>query len=166
MAPQRGATVLAGRGTPHWLVHALAGIALTFVVGLGAAVAATTAPPLAVFLMFLALLCAAYPAAALAGARQRSQLRLSEEGFTIGPFDHFIPWAAIERFEVMERGAARLVAFDAASGSDLASLRWVRRIAGHDGALTESYGKDPYELAALLEAWRRAALRRAHGYNS
>jgi hypothetical protein len=79
-----------------------------------------------------------------------------------GPMHVLLPWTAVERFGVLERRGRRRVAFDFSAGSDAAAAaRVTRRFTGHDGALTDSYGKDPDDLAALLEAWRRDAIRRA-----
>ena len=159
----RTLVLTAPAGARQTWVHVLVGLAVTLALALAAVIAAGSAPSLALLLGFLAFLCATYPAAAIAVGRRRPELRLTEEGFTVsGPMHLAVPWSAVERFAVLERRGRRLVAFDYSADSDLASIgRWVRRFAGHDAALTDSYGKDPDDLAALMEAWRRAAMRRA-----
>lgn len=162
MSVDRQALVLtAERGAQSW-AHVLVGIAVTIAFVMAAVIAAESAPPVAFVLAFLTFVSAVYVTVTMSMVRRRPELRLTEEGFTVsGPMHVAVPWAAVERFAVLERRGRRLVAFDYSADSDLAPIGWVRRFAGHDAALTDSYGKDPDDLAALMEAWRRAARRRA-----
>jgi hypothetical protein len=90
-----------------------------------------------------------------------SYLRLDNEGFTTCSLfrSHTFRWSDVERFEVARISTNKMVVFNF---SDTYLRQEVGRkiataMAGYEGALPESYGLSPEELAKLLNRHRLAA---------
>lgn len=88
----------------------------------------------------------------------RFDLRLNQSGFAFGTLlgRHAYSWCDVQSFGIAGFGQNRLVAITFVPGvhdGRLTSL--VRKWAGFDRLLIDSYGLPVEELAQLLESWRR-----------
>lgn len=108
-----------------------------------------------------------------------SYLEVGPEGFTMCSVfrARITPWSAVESFEVGRLGGAtpgspRTVVFN--YSSDYAEHEMARNLAssmsGHEGALPDTYGMAPQELADLLNRYREhyteASKLRAKGHTA
>jgi hypothetical protein len=107
---------------------------------------------------------AACPAFALMILRG-STLRLDADGMQLyqGLKRSHYRWADVSEFAVADVGALSpaqtlMVAFDDANTSEGRLAAVNRRLIGYGGALPDSYGMTPWQLAALLNEWRQRAL--------
>ncbi|HMK68951.1 MAG TPA: hypothetical protein VK433_10410 [Stellaceae bacterium] len=93
---------------------------------------------------------------------ERRSLLLTVKGFTIHSLfrNYFIDWADVAEFGVSSVGHRRMVCFNYAPGYNRSAI--IRRLsvgfAGFEGGLPSSYGLKVMQLAALMSAYRAAAL--------
>lgn len=88
-----------------------------------------------------------------------SQLKLSEEGFTITSLfkSHLIKWEDIERFYISNIGRRKAVVFDYSKNHKKhnAGKAIAKAVAKVHGALPDNYGMKLEDLAKLLNEWKR-----------
>jgi hypothetical protein len=99
-------------------------------------------------------------------------MRVSGIGGGSGPGAGFYPWEAVSPFTHADLGGVRSVLFDLDPTYPHPVLRrrhrlrsWSKATYGHDSALTEIYGLDAADLAAVLNEWRDRAILGAAGSN-
>lgn len=88
-------------------------------------------------------------------------LRLTPDGFTVCSLFRSCTcrWNDVERFQVARRGWNRTVAFNFVADFDGHSTgrEIAARLAGHEGALPDTYGMSCGDLAALLNRYKERA---------
>lgn len=87
-----------------------------------------------------------------------SYLLLEPDGFTVRALyrSQKYGWAEVERFGVTHIGGNKTVAFDFSSeyGKGRVARRVAAGISGYEGALPDTYGMKPEQLAELLNEWK------------
>ncbi len=97
-------------------------------------------------------------------------LHLDEKGMTVRWLfrKSFYSWDQIESFQVRynygKYSRMRRVYFNLKTSENPSIFRRINRRFGGDVGLPDSYGRDPNELAALLEDWRRRCSRASSIY--
>jgi Bacterial PH domain len=85
-----------------------------------------------------------------------AHLRLDEEGFTMCNLFRKgrLRWREVRDFRPYSVPGGTFVGFDLTDGTFPLGRFAARSLSGVEGGLPDTYGLDPEELAAVLNAWR------------